>query len=93
VGFIVRLGTAELNFSGAQEFGCVKRADIHFNDWTKFCRHRRVLQVIVKTVGKSPSGIYQADYRDPIPRPADLWPVPACEQPGEQVSVDDASLG
>ena len=77
--------TAELNFSGRQEYGCVKRSDIHFNDWIQFCRHRRVLQVIVKTK----EGLYVSDYRDPIPRPADLWPVPACEQPGEQVSVDD----
>ena len=88
------MDTAELNFSGAQEFGCVKRADIHFNDWVNFCRHRKVVMAIVKTVGKSPSGIYHATYHDPIPRPADLWPVPPpeCEQPGEQLSVDDGEL-
>lgn len=84
------MDTAELNFDGRQEYGPVKRADIHFNDWLKFCRGRRVLMVVVKTVGKSPSGIYQADYRDPIPLPADLWTVPPCEQLGEQLSVDGA---
>lgn len=78
--------TSQLNFDGRQEYGAVKRADIHFNDWLKFCRGRRVVMATVKTK----EGIYQADYRDPHPRPHDLWTVPPCEQLGEQLSVDGA---
>jgi hypothetical protein len=87
------LDTAELNFSAAPQYGPILRADIRYNDWVRFCRGRRVLQVVVKTVSKSPAGIYRADYRDPFPAPAYLWPVPIPEIfDGEQLSVDGAEL-
>jgi hypothetical protein len=87
------LDTPELNFDGIVEYGPVLRAEIRYNDFLKFSRHRRLLIVIVKTVSKAPAGVYVCDFRNPVPPPSDLWPVPPCEQPGEQLPVDDAELG
>lgn len=70
------------------------RAEIRYSDYLKFARHRRLLVVIVKTVSKAPAGVYVCDFRNPVPPPDDLWPVPIPEIfDGEQLSVDDVELG